>query len=418
MERCEYGAVRIDLPAYNVPVEADPRPELALPLFAEVDPERSGALLILGLIAIPLLVALNGFFVAAEFALVAVRKTRVNELVGQGVPRAKAVADAILHLDRTIAATQLGITLASIALGWVGEATLSYVVEPWFEFLPAKDAFLTRHALAIAVAFSLVTFMHVVFGELMPKAVALQTPDKTALWVSPPLNVFSRVAYPVISVMNGTGNFLLRRIGFTPSGAESHVHSVEELEMLVEGTEEAGFLDAEQAAFISNVFALSDKTVKDCLVPLEKVLALEVNSPPEQVLETARLGAHTRMPVYDGTIDKIVGIVNTKDLFFLFSTSGAVVLEDALYPATFLDPEETMNNAFKLFRRSHRPMAVVRDEHGKVHGLITLEDVLEEIVGDIEDEHDVHMPKLKLKRAPAVRRSGFVPAPRPKPTGS
>jgi len=388
-----------------------------LPIFA-TEPEPAGFLLLLGLIAIPLLVALNGFFVAAEFALVAVRKTRVNELVSQGVPRAQAVAAAISHLDRTIASTQLGITLASIALGWVGEATLSYVLEPWFEFLPEKQAFFTRHAAATAIAFSLVTFMHVVFGELMPKAVALQSPDKTALWVSPPLNVFSRIAYPIITVMNGTGNFLLRRIGFTPSGEGTHVHSVEELEMLVEGTEEAGFLDAEQAEFISNVFALSDKRVQDCLVPLEKVLALDVNTPPDKVLETARLGAHTRMPVYDGTMDKIVGIVNTKDLFFLFSTSGVVLLEDALYPATFLDPEETMSNAFKLFRRSHRPMAVVRDEHGKVHGLITLEDVLEEIVGDLEDEHDVPVPKLKFVRKTAVKSSGAVPIPRPKTAGS
>jgi putative hemolysin len=389
-----------------------------LTLFA-TEPEPTGALLILGLIAIPVLVAANGFFVAAEFALVAVRKTRVNELVGQGVPRAQAVADAIGHLDRTIASTQLGITLASIALGWVGEATLSYVIEPWFEFLPERQAFLTRHAAATAIAFSLVTFMHVVFGELMPKAVALQTPDKTALWVSPPLNIFSRIASPIISLMNGTGNFLLRRIGFTPSGESAHVHSVEELEMLVEGTEEAGFLDAEQAEFISNVFALSDKRVKDCLVPIEKMLALDVNTPPDKVLETARLGAHTRMPVYEGNLDKIVGIVNTKDLFFLFSTSGVVLLEDALYPATFLDPEETMSNAFKLFRRSHRPMALVRDEHGKVHGLITLEDVLEEIVGDIEDEHDVHVPKLKLKHPAAGRRTVVITAaPKPRPAGS
>jgi putative hemolysin len=383
-----------------------------VPLFA-AETEPSGLFVVMGLIAIPLLVAANGFFVAAEFALVAVRRTRVNELVGQGVPRAQAVADAIAHLDRTIAATQLGITLASIALGWVGEATLSRIVEPWFQFLPDHQAFFTRHALAVAFAFSLVTFMHVVFGELMPKAVALQTPDKTALWVSPPLNVFSRLASPVISVMNGTGNWLLRRIGYGRSGSEGHVHSVKELIMLVEGTEEAGFLDAEQAEFISNVFGLTNKTVKDCMVPAEKLLALDVNSPPEKVLETARLGAHTRMPVYDGTLDKIVGIVNTKDLFFLFSTSGAVVLEDALYPATFLDPDETMNNAFKLFRRSHRPMAIVRDEQGKVLGLITLEDVLEEIVGDLEDEHDVPVPKLKLARSRALAAAKILGIPPP-----
>jgi CBS domain containing-hemolysin-like protein len=154
-----------------------------------------------------------------------------------------------------------------------------------------------------------------------------------------------------------------------------------------------------------NVFALTNKKVRDCMVMREKMAALDVNSSSEKVLEVARLGAHTRMPVYDGSPDNIVGIVNTKDLFFLFSTSGVVLLEDALYPATFLDPDESVANAFRLFRKSHRPMAVVRDKSSSVLGLITLEDVLEEIVGDIEDEHDVPVPKLKLRR----RRPGSIP---------
>jgi CBS domain containing-hemolysin-like protein len=388
----------------------------ALPaLFAAaVGEEPSTARVVVGLVAIPVLVALNGFFVAAEFALVAVRRTRVEEMVNQGKTGAKAVADAVAHLDRSIAATQLGITLASIALGFVAEPALAAVLAPVLGFLPDQVAFVSRHALAVFLAFSLVTFLHVVFGELMPKAVALQSPDQTALVVAPPLNVFSRATRAVVYVMNGTGNWLLKRLGYTPSGTEGHVHSVEELRMLVEGTEEAGLLDEDQAEMVLNVFALRNKTVGDCLVPLEKVVALDVSATPERVLEAARLGAHTRMPVYDGTPDNVVGIVNTKDLFFLFSTSGVVLLEDALYPATFLDPEEPVANAFKLFRKSHRPMAVVRDGGGTVRGLITMEDVLEEIVGDLEDEHDVPVPKLKRVRrrpAPNVRASGPLPRP-------
>lgn len=370
---------------------------------------------VLGLVAIPFLVALNGFFVAAEFALVAVRKTRVEEMVNRGVPRAGAVADAVANLDRSIAATQLGITLASIALGFVAEPALAKLVEPLFAGLPDALAVVSRHALAVFVAFSLVTFLHVVFGELMPKAVALQTPDKTALWVAPPLNLFSRASRPVVWAMNGTGNWLLRRLGYTPSGTEGHVHSVEELGLLVEDAGEAGRLDEDEAEMVMNVFALRDKTVGDCMVPLEKMVALTLATPPEQVLEIARLGAHTRMPVYDGVPDNVVGIVNTKDLFFLFSTSGLVQVEDAMYPATFLDPDEPVAHAFKLFRKSHRPMAVVRNKDGKVKGLITIEDVLEEIVGDLEDEHDAQVPKLKLRRRP-TRPSGLNPAlDRPRP---
>jgi CBS domain containing-hemolysin-like protein len=363
---------------------------------------------VLGLISIPLLVALNGFFVAAEFALVAIRRTRVEEMVNQRVSGAQSVDDAIANLDRTIAATQLGITLASIALGFVAEPALAAVLQPLFTFLPEQAAFVSRHAFAVFIAFSLVTFMHVVFGELMPKAVALQTPDRTALIVARPLNLFSRATRPIVHVMNGTGNWLLRQIGYTPSGTEGNVHSVEELRMLVEGSGEAGVLDEEAAGMVLNVFALRNKKVQDSMVPRERMIALALNAPPDQVLEIARLGAHTRMPVYDGSPDNIVGIVNTKDLFFLFSTSGAVVVEDALYPPTFLDPEEPVANAFKLFRKSHRPMAVVRDETGKVHGLITMEDVLEEIVGDIEDEHDVPVPKVKF-----VRRKSMPAAARP-----
>jgi CBS domain containing-hemolysin-like protein len=174
------------------------------------------------------------------------------------------------------------------------------------------------------------------------------------------------------------------------------VHSVEELLLLIEDTEEAGVLDPDQADYVENVFRLSAKRVRDCLVPRERMAVLELNTPPEQVLEAVRRGAHTRMPVYEGILDKIVGIVNTKDLFYLFSLRNVVILEDALYPPLYLSPNESMANALRLFRKSHRPMALVRDDTGRIQGLITLEDVLEEIIGDIEDEHDRPIPKVKL----------------------
>src|SRR5262249_54535193 len=235
---------------------------------------------------------------------------------------------------------------------------------------------------------------------------------------------FARLTGPLIRLMNGSSSWLLRRLGYHGTGEEAEVHTVDELRLLVEDTEEAGLLDPGAGGLVLNVFSPAGKRGRDRMVALGEMGALPLNSPPEKVLEVARLGAHTRMPVYDGTIDNIVGIVNTKDLFFLFSTSGVVVLEDALYPATFLDPDEPVANAFRLFRKSHRPMAVVRDGNGKVRGLITMEDVLEEIVGDIEDEHDVPVPKLKLKRRrPAAggiaKSTGVNPAvARDKPTGT
>jgi CBS domain containing-hemolysin-like protein len=224
------------------------------------------------------------------------------------------------------------------------------------------------------------------------------------------VNAFARVAHPMVRLMNGTSAWILRRLGYHGTGEEGEVHTVDELRLLIEDSEEAGEIDPDAADMVLNVFALADKRVRDCMVPRDKVAALDVNAPPEKVLEVARLGAHTRLPVFDNNLDHIVGIVNTKDLFFLFSTSGAVLLEDALYPALYLDPDEPVANAFRLFRKSHRPMAVVRDANGVVQGLITLEDVLEEIVGDIEDEHDVPVPKLKLARRRIVNPRGNTAA--------
>jgi CBS domain containing-hemolysin-like protein len=367
------------------------------------------------LLLVPALVVLNGLFVAAEFALVAVRKTQVEELVSKGRKGAKAVEAAIRNLNRTIAATQLGVTLASLGLGWIGERALAHLLQPIFDSLPGAWSAVATHSAATVMSFLLITFLHVVFGELVPKNIALQSPDRAALWLTTPLVVFTRLTRPLTYVMSGTAKLFLRLTGYEPAQGEEMVHTIEELLLLIEDTEEAGILDPEQAEYVQNVFRLSSKRVRDCLVPREKMAVLELNAPPDKVLEAARSGAHTRMPVYEGTPDNIVGIVNTKNLFYLFSLQGVVVLQDALYPAIYLKPDESMANALRLFRKSHKPMALVRDDDGMIHGLITLEDVLEEIVGDIEDEHDRPTPKLVLRRGPRL----LLPKPAasaPKPT--
>jgi putative hemolysin len=361
------------------------------------------------LLAIPALIATNGVFVAVEFALVAIRKTRVEEMVRLGFKGAKKLEVALNQLDRSIAATQLGITLASIGLGWLGEPVLARLVEPWFASLSSAWSGVATHSAATITAFILITYLHVVFGELLPKNLALQLTDRTALWLSAPLLVFTRLTRPLTLLISGTANAIVRLLGFEPARGEEMVHSVEELALLIEDTEEAGILKHDQAEFVQNVFRLSGKRVRDCLVPRDKMAALELSASPDKVLEAVRQGAHTRMPVYEGEFDNIVGIVNTKDLFYLFSLRGVVVLEDAIYPALFVKPSETMDNVLRLFRRSHRPMALVRDDDSKILGLITLEDVLEEIVGDIEDEHDRPTPKL----APRPKRRSFLPAPKP-----
>jgi CBS domain containing-hemolysin-like protein len=370
-------------------------------MIEETGPEVLWAWSVMGLLSVPALVVLNAFFVAAEFALVAVRKTRVEEMVRQGIAQAQTVQAAVANLDRSIAATQLGITLASIALGWVGEPALSRLLEPLLPEAWAKPV-------AVVVAFVLITFLHVVFGELIPKTLALQTPDRTSLLVAAPLNVFSRLARPFILTTNSAGAALLRWLGYQPAGTEEMVHSVDELDLLIDDTQEAGVLTPQQAEVVHKVFHLSDKRVRECMVPRDQMATLELHLSPDRVLGEVRKGAHTRMPVYEGALDNIVGVVNTKDLVYLICLKGVVVLEGALNPPLFLKPDETVADVLQLFRAQRRPLALVRDEQGSILGLITLEDVLEEIVGEIEDEHDRPTPKLKLRRKRSPRPKGHT----------
>jgi len=361
--------------------------------------------LMLALFAVPVLVFINGFFVAAEFALVSVRKTRIEEMVNGGIVGASKVQKIIGNLDQTIAATQLGITIASIGLGFVGEPAAARIVLPLFQWVIPDWKEVTVHGIATLIAFIGVTFIHVVFGELILKTLALRAPERASIAVSSTMLLFNFFTLPIIKIMNGTALFMIRRMGISVSDIPVIVHSVEELKLLIEDTEEAGILEAEQATFLQNVFQLSSKTVSDCMIPREKMGMIELSLPFEQVMELIRDGGHTRMPVFDKEIDNVVGIVNTKDLFYLISAKGVVVLEDALYPVIFMKPESTIAHALKIFKNSHRHMAVVRDEVSqKVLGLITFEDVLEEIVGEIEDEHDRPEGSSRIFRATIRKR--------------
>jgi CBS domain containing-hemolysin-like protein len=359
--------------------------------------------ILFGLIAIPVLIAVNGFFVAAEYALVAVRMTRVEELVKHKVRRARSVAHAKSNLNRSIAATQLGITLASIALGALGELVLAQLLMPVLTFIPEGVELITRHSVAAFLSIVGITYVHVILGEQIPKLVVIHSPDRMALRTAWLLNGFARLTSPVLRLMNATSNLILRALGYSKADVHHQVASVDELRMLVEDTQEAGLLGEEQATFVQNVFQLSDKKVRECMVPLGKMDALEVRTPTPKVLAVVRRSGHTRLPVYEGTVDNIVGILNTKHLFSLITLGQVVILEDALYAATFIDPEASVAVALRLFKKTRRPMAIVRDHDKKVLGMITLEDVLEEIVGDIEDEHDAGGPR-------AVEHLGPPPA--------
>ena len=340
------------------------------------------------IVLIPLLVLGNAFFVAAEFSLVTVRRTRLEELAAKKVLGVGAAEMAVRRLDDMIAATQLGITMMSLALGWVGEPALARIIEPWFAFVPARWGVFAAHGVATALAFLAITFLHVVVGELAPKTVAIRVPDLVAIRVAAPLLAFERVFRPFIALMNGAGNRLVRLMGFTPTGHGS-VHSVEELQLIVEDVSEAGKMSADQAELLKNAFRLPQKCVRDSMLKLEDAIMLEYRLTPDQVLSALQDSVHTRFPVYDGERTRVVGIVNAKDLFAIYATSGLVNLEDAMYPTTWAPAERSIAEQLKEFRRARRQMAIVIDESGTPIGIITLEDIVEELVGDIEDEHDL-----------------------------
>jgi magnesium and cobalt exporter, CNNM family len=344
-----------------------------------------------GVLLIPFLLLLNAFFVAAEFSLVKVRRTRLEELQAKralGVGAALAMVDRI---DDALAATQVGITMASLALGWVGEPAFAFLLRPWFSFLPENWGIFASHGVSVMFAFALITFLHVVVGEQAPKSMAIRIPDTVALRVAAPLLAFERICRPFIRIINRSGRGLTRLLGFEPPAHATHVHSVAELQLLVEDVQEAGRIPAEQAELLKNAFRLPVKRVRESMIPLENAVMLEYRMSPEQIVAAVLDSVHTRFPVYDGERSRVVGIVNTKDLFAIYTTSGLINLEDAMYPTIWAPAERSIAEQLKEFRRARRQMAIVVDSAGEAVGIITLEDIIEELVGEIEDEHDVSM---------------------------
>jgi putative hemolysin len=343
---------------------------------------------VLGLFAILALVLANAYFVATEFALVAVRRSQVQLWVAEGRRGAAAAAQAIQHLDDAIAATQLGITLASIGLGFLGEPALARLVEPLL-VAAGLDSFVALHGVAVALAFAIVTFLHVVVGELAPKALALDRPGEVALACARPLLVFARVFRPVLVVMNGAGNALVRGFGVRPAGHSGRVHSSQELQLLVSEAGEAGRILPDAARMLDNLFRITHKRVRDVMVPRERVLAVPRTIGEAALLDLILEEGYTRLPVYDGGLDKVVGVLHTKDLLHLHTKQRVVVLADAIRLHDEMRPDTLIADALRRFRRDHRHLAIVREPDGPLLGIVTLEDVLEEIVGEIEDEHDV-----------------------------
>ena len=346
------------------------------------------AALILNLLVVALLLFANAFFVATEFALVSVRKTRLAQLSKEGNKLAKIALDSINHLDRSIAAVQLGITIASIGLGWVGEAALVKLIQPLFNFLPDSMQAVATHSLAVSIAFALITFMHVVIGELMPKSIAIQHPETTALVVAKPMSFITKIFTPFIFLLNGFGNWLLSLMKIPPAHVGHLVHTVEELDMIIDESHKEGVLNDTEKNILQNVFKFSDIMAKQVMVPRPDVVSIPIDISQEELKKLTIENQYTRYPVYEEDLDKVVGILHLKDLYTLIIEGKEIILKDILRPAILVPETLTIDKLVHEFKTKRAQMALVIDEFGGVSGLVTLEDVLEEIVGEVQDEFD------------------------------
>ena len=340
------------------------------------------------LFVIAFLLFSNGFFVASEFAMVKVRKTRIEQLVNEGNYNAKIAMEALKDLDKFIAAVQLGVTISSIGLGWVGEGTLARIIEPLFVFLPGISKTVATHTVSASIAFALITFFHVVIGELIPKSIALEYTEKTALWVAKPMQVLTFIFNPFIWLLNGFGNLVLKMLNIPHSHKGSLVHSTEELDMLVNASYDGGVLNETEKDMLHNVFKFSDLTAKQVMIPRTDMVCIPIDMPMEELYKVAAENQYTRYPVYEEDIDHITGLVHVKDLYSLSIKDETCPIEKIQRNILLVPETMTMDNLVLEFKKRKGQMAIVVDEFGGTSGLITLEDVLEEIFGEVQDEFD------------------------------
>ena len=343
-----------------------------------------------GLIVLVLLVLANGFFVATEFAIVAVRRSRLDELEAQGVPNAGAAKHVVGHLDTYIAACQLGITMASLALGWVGEPALAHLIEPPMEALVGQFAPAAAHGVAIGASFAVITALHIVIGELAPKGLALQRPEATSLWVARPMRLFEFVFRWPIAFLNGIGNGVLRLAGLQPASGHDMVHTVSELRLLVAGSQQAGVVEESEARIASRAFTLADHTAGALMTPRTEVDAVPLDASREELVERVTASRHSRLPVYEGSLDSVVGILHVHDLVpGLVRPPETFSLSPLLRPPLFVPESKHADELLDEMRASRQQFAVVLEEYGGTAGIVTLENLLEALVGPIEDEPGV-----------------------------
>lgn len=344
------------------------------------------------IIVVILLVLANAFFVATEFAIVKVRHTQLQPLA-EKERKAKIALKVITHLDEYLSATQLGITMTSLALGWIGEPVTAKILEPLFRFLGIENP-TAIHTISITVGFIIITFLHIVLGELAPKSIAIRYSKSTTLFVSSPLNIFFIIFKPFIWFLNGAANLILRTVGIQPVTESERFHSEEELRLLLTEGRKSGAIDQTEHQLIEKIFEFNDKIARDIMVPRNHMVALDIEDTRERIMQVVTEEGFSRVPIYKDTIDNIIGIIYTKDLISAAEHRELITLQDIIRPATFVSSTKQIGNLLKELQKNKVHMAIVVDEYGGVEGLITMEDIIEEIVGEIQDEYDTETQEV------------------------
>ncbi|MBQ0152027.1 MAG: HlyC/CorC family transporter, partial [Chryseobacterium sp.] len=338
-----------------------------------------------------LLVLLNGFFVAAEFSIVKVRYSQIQLKAAEGDSMAKQAEHIIKHLDEYLSATQLGITLASLALGWVGESAMHHVITNLFNYANINMAEATISTISIVLSFVLITVMHIVFGELIPKSIAIRKSEATTMAIAMPLRVFYTVFKPFIWLMNAMSNFFLKLLN-VEHASEHDIHSTEELQLLVKQSADSGEIEEENYEIIKNAFDFTDYSAKQIMVPRQNITSIDIEESVEDIMSKIMDSGYSRLPVIEHSIDNVIGVFYTKEIIREFvKRKGAITHDDLrrlMRESFFVVGSKKISDLLKIFQQKKQHLAIVIDEFGGTEGVVTLEDILEELVGEIQDEED------------------------------
>jgi CBS domain containing-hemolysin-like protein len=340
------------------------------------------------------LVLLNGFFVAAEFAIVKIRASQLEQKVQEGNKMAILSKQIVGNLDGYLAATQFGITLASLGLGWIGEPVVSKILIGGMELIGISLDPVLAHQIALPAAFAIITVLHIVFGELAPKSIAIQRPEATTMFLSYPLHGFFLVFRPIVWILNGIANFILGIIGITPTHG-SEVHSSDELRYLVQQQKDSGMIEAADYDLIKNAFNFSERIARQVMIPRTKVIGVDINDFTETDLEKIIEEGYSRIPVYEDSMDQIIGVLHLKDLLMKTRKGSEIVLTELVRPISMVPESKQIGAILRDFQLNRQQMAVIVNEYGGVEGIVTMEDILEELVGEIQDEYDNETPIVK-----------------------